>query len=91
MKVSRAADALEREKLIRKHRGAWQLAGAGEKALTRLDLAGHAHSNYPLDSSCNGVCYSAADFATCQAIASACYSAYVTSCYNVQKVPMESL
>jgi hypothetical protein len=29
-----------KEKLIRKHRGSWQLTPAGEKELNRLELAG---------------------------------------------------
>jgi hypothetical protein len=44
-KVSRAAQVLEREKLIRKHRGNWQLTPAGEKELNRLDTES---SKYPL-------------------------------------------
>jgi hypothetical protein len=39
MKVTRAAEKLDSEKLIRKHRGTWQLTAAGEKELNRLDLA----------------------------------------------------
>jgi hypothetical protein len=37
-KVGRACTTLEREKLIRKHRGKWELTQAGEKELNRLDL-----------------------------------------------------
>jgi hypothetical protein len=43
-KVQRAAEVLEKEKLIRKHRGAWQLTSAGQKELNTLD----AKNTYPL-------------------------------------------
>jgi len=37
-KVRRTALALEKEKLIRKNRGGWQLTPAGQKELNRLDM-----------------------------------------------------
>jgi hypothetical protein len=46
-KVRRAAELLAREKLILKHRGAWQLTQKGQKELNELDRA-KADSNYPL-------------------------------------------
>lgn len=47
MKVSRAADVLAREKLVRKHRGTWQLTAAGEVELNKLDRP--ANNTYPLN------------------------------------------
>ena len=47
MKVSRAADVLAREKLVRKHRGTWQLTPAGEVELNKLDQP--TNITYPLN------------------------------------------
>lgn len=47
MKVSRSADVLAKEKLIQKHRGAWQCTQAGEKELNRLEV--ERNNNYSLN------------------------------------------
>ncbi len=47
MKVSRAADVLAREKLVRKHRGSWQLTSAGEVELNKTERP--ASGNYLLN------------------------------------------
>jgi hypothetical protein len=52
MRVSRACEALAREKMVQKHRNAWQCTSAGERELNKLDKPDF---NYPLNPSVTGI------------------------------------
>lgn len=54
MRVARAADVLAKEKLIQKHRGAWQCTSAGQKELNNLEISARPGENYPLNPAVTG-------------------------------------